>query len=41
MFHYKTHPDSKSRIVSVSLLIFGLVTMTYTTGTTVYEWLQK
>ncbi|KAG0320105.1 neutral amino acid transporter [Podila horticola] len=41
MFHYKTHPDRKSRIVSVSLLIFGLVTMTYTTGTTAYEWLRK
>lgn len=41
MFHYKTHPDRKSRIVSVSLLIFGTVTMIYTTGTTAYEWLQK
>lgn len=41
MFHYKTHPDRKSRIVSVSLLIFGAVTMIYTTGTTAYEWLRK
>ncbi|KAI9237072.1 MAG: transmembrane amino acid transporter protein-domain-containing protein [Podila humilis] len=41
MFHYKTHPDRKSRIVSVSLLIFGAVTMIYTTSTTAYEWLRK
>ncbi|KAF9407440.1 neutral amino acid transporter [Podila epigama] len=38
MFHYKTHPDRKSRIIDISLLVFGVVTMIYTTGYTAYEW---
>ncbi|KAG0368017.1 transmembrane amino acid transporter protein-domain-containing protein [Gamsiella multidivaricata] len=37
MFHYKTHPNRKTRIIDVMLVIFGVVTMVYTTGNTIYE----
>ncbi|KAF9085859.1 neutral amino acid transporter [Mortierella sp. GBA35] len=40
MFHYKTHPNKKTQVFDVLLVVFGVVTMVYTTGNTVYEWLK-
>ncbi|KAF9125186.1 neutral amino acid transporter [Mortierella sp. 14UC] len=40
MFHYKTHPNKKTRVFDVLLCAFGVITMVYTTGNTVYEWLK-
>ncbi|KAG0042225.1 neutral amino acid transporter [Gryganskiella cystojenkinii] len=40
MFHYKTHPNKKSRVFDVLLFAFGWLTMLYTTGNTIYEWMQ-
>lgn len=40
MFHYKTHPNPKTRILDVLLCAFGVITMVYTTGNTVYEWIK-
>jgi len=41
MFHYKTHPNKKSRVFDVILFAFGCLTMLYTTGNTIYEWTQS
>ncbi|KAF9111547.1 neutral amino acid transporter [Mortierella sp. AM989] len=40
MFHYKTHPNRRTRIFDVILFVFGCVTMIYTTGNTLYEWIE-
>ncbi|KAF8927178.1 neutral amino acid transporter [Haplosporangium gracile] len=40
MFHYKTHPNPKTRVFDVLLFAFGVITMVYTTGNTVYEWIK-
>ncbi|KAG0278801.1 neutral amino acid transporter [Linnemannia exigua] len=40
MFHYKTHPNKKTRVFDVLLCAFGVITMVYTTGNTVYEWIK-
>ncbi|KAK3804705.1 MAG: transmembrane amino acid transporter protein-domain-containing protein [Linnemannia elongata] len=40
MFHYKTHPNPKTRVFDVLLCAFGVITMVYTTGNTVYEWIK-
>ncbi|KAI8597773.1 transmembrane amino acid transporter protein-domain-containing protein [Dissophora ornata] len=40
MLHYKTHPNKKSRIFDALLFTFGCVTMIYTTGNTLYEWME-
>jgi len=40
MFHYKTHPNKRTRVYDVLLCAFGVITMVYTTGNTVYEWIK-
>ncbi|KAF9183639.1 neutral amino acid transporter [Haplosporangium sp. Z 11] len=40
MFHYKTHPYKMSRVIDALLFTFGCVTMVYTTGNTIYEWVR-
>ncbi|KAF9361332.1 neutral amino acid transporter [Mortierella sp. AD094] len=40
MFHYKTHPNKRTRVFDVLLFLFGCITMIYTTGNTVYEWIR-
>jgi hypothetical protein len=37
MFHYKTHPNRRSRIFDIPLIVFGSITMIYTTFNTVYD----
>ncbi|KAF9358929.1 neutral amino acid transporter [Mortierella sp. NVP85] len=40
MFHYKTHPNPKTRTLDILLIVFGAITMIYTTYTTVQGWLK-
>ncbi|KAG0006046.1 neutral amino acid transporter [Entomortierella chlamydospora] len=41
MFHYKTHPNKKTRVFDIILFLFGCITMIYTTCNTVYEWIKS
>ncbi|KAG0036172.1 neutral amino acid transporter [Podila clonocystis] len=40
MFHYKTHPNKTTRVYDVLLCAFGVITMVYTTGNTIYSWIS-
>ncbi|KAI9233869.1 MAG: transmembrane amino acid transporter protein-domain-containing protein [Podila humilis] len=41
MFHYKTHPNKTTRVYDVILCAFGVITMIYTTGNTIYSWVSN
>ncbi|KAG0246056.1 transmembrane amino acid transporter protein-domain-containing protein [Mortierella sp. GBAus27b] len=39
MFHYKTHPNRNTQIFDILIIVFGVVTMVYSTYNTVLEWI--